>query len=172
MPDLVQGTNVRSLLSDDLWMANPPKSMASALVGSPSWTPYVTTLGGDRLTVRTNRPLPAWLRNVLAELDDLSRLPPNWDSRGAVVPSPAAIRGAIDLLALIMRDDTPPPTIVPTARGTLQLEWHRRGMDVEIEIVGRDHAVALVARGDDQDGSEFVVTSDYSHLVDVIDQIT
>ena len=33
-----------------------------------------------------------------------------------------------------MRPNTPAPSIVPTVRGGLQLEWHQTQIDLEVEI--------------------------------------
>jgi hypothetical protein len=35
-----------------------------------------------------------------------------------------------------MDDDTPEPQIVPTPSGGVQMEWHTRGIDLEIETLG------------------------------------
>ena len=34
-----------------------------------------------------------------------------------------------------MRKDLPSPSIVPTSRGGVQIEWHVKGIDLEIEVV-------------------------------------
>lgn len=34
-----------------------------------------------------------------------------------------------------MQPDTPSPQIIPTAMGTIQLEWHLRGIDLEVEAL-------------------------------------
>jgi len=34
-----------------------------------------------------------------------------------------------------MRDHTPAPSLVPTVRGGVQLEWHLRDIDLEVEVL-------------------------------------
>jgi len=41
----------------------------------------------------------------------------------------------LQVLALVMRDDTPVPSVCPTNRGGVQVEWHERGIDLEIETL-------------------------------------
>ena len=41
---------------------------------------------------------------------------------------------ALQLLAATMRPATPAPIVVPTVRGGLQLEWHQRDVDLEVEV--------------------------------------
>ena len=41
--------------------------------------------------------------------------------------------GGVRLLVGVMRADTPAPLIIPTNRGGVQLEWHTRGIDLEVE---------------------------------------
>jgi len=77
---------------------------------------------------------PAWLAPTIEKLSELLQLPPNWDSyRAAPVRSELAA-ALLTLLIEVMGDDTPPPSVVPTASGGLQAEWHRKGFDLEIEV--------------------------------------
>lgn len=43
----------------------------------------------------------------------------------------------MSLLNEVMEDFTPAPSCVPTSEGGIQLEWHRSGIDLEIEISPR-----------------------------------
>ena len=61
-------------------------------------------------------------------------MPREWDSYAAQPSKLESVEGASDLLLVAMRDDSPAPHVVPTARGFVQLEWHRGGMDLEIEV--------------------------------------
>ena len=82
-----------------------------------------------------SKPLPpAWLEATDASLRELLALPANWDSYGASSIHTESVMAAADLLRAIMRDDSPAPNVVPTPRGFIQLEWHRDGLDLEIEV--------------------------------------
>ena len=62
-------------------------------------------------------------------------LPEGWNSSTARRIDPAAVIWALDLLGKVMQPDTPAPTVIPTARGELELEWHLRGIDLEVHAV-------------------------------------
>ena len=82
----------------------------------------------------TGAPSPEWLEQNEATLEELLKLPANWNSYGAAPIRPDAVEAARDVLGKIVRSDTPPPAVVPTVRGGIQLEWHTQGIDLEIEI--------------------------------------
>ena len=88
---------------------------------------------------------PPWFGAVAARISEILDLPPNWDSYGGHEIDPDCIRAALWLLFRIMRDDTPAPSVVPTSTGSVQLEWHESGLDVEIEVVGPYRYEALYA---------------------------
>lgn len=78
--------------------------------------------------------LPVWLEPVFKKLAELLDLPPNWDSYGAKPVNPETAVYAINLLFDVMNDEMPAPSVVPTNRGGVQLEWHTTRGDLEIEI--------------------------------------
>lgn len=78
--------------------------------------------------------LPASLSSVFSEMTRLLHLDENWDSYGAPRPDPASVRRALELACEVMTESTPPPSVVPTSRGCVQLEWHTRGIDLEVEF--------------------------------------
>jgi hypothetical protein len=77
---------------------------------------------------------PPWVEPTLNALGELLALPANWDSYGAYRVDPESVASAGRALCLVMGSDTIPPTIVPTSEGGIQLEWHARGVDLEIDI--------------------------------------
>jgi hypothetical protein len=77
----------------------------------------------------------AWVAKAEARLKQLVRLTPNWDSYGARPVSERFAGITLGLLDGLMRDTTPLPSIVPTNTGRVQLEWHTKGIDLEVEII-------------------------------------
>jgi hypothetical protein len=57
-----------------------------------------------------------------------------WNSYGARPVDPLKVVAALELLAQVMSDSAPAPTVVPTSRGGVQLEWHTLGIDLEVEV--------------------------------------
>ncbi len=71
-----------------------------------------------------------------------------------------------------MRPGTPRPAIVPLSNGALQIEWHCRGWDVEIEIDGTSGFQAWcceIATGREQ---ETGYTSDLGEILPFIVRIS
>lgn len=85
---------------------------------------------------------PAWIAPTAGALADLLELPSNWNSYGAHPVDAALIQTAFGLLVNAGSEwEFPPPIVVPTSRGGVQLEWHTRGIDLELEVKpdGRHH---------------------------------
>ena len=85
--------------------------------------------------VRVVAPVPPdWLGPTIARLNELLRLPPDWDGYGAEpIDDTTAIR-ALEFLSEHARTTTPPPSVVPLSDGGIQLEWSRESIDIEIEF--------------------------------------
>lgn len=82
---------------------------------------------------------PPWVEPVLRTLGRLLALPAGWDSYGSRAINPACAWAAWQLLSAVLHDDSPAPTVVPTARGGVQIEWHIHGIDLEIEAIAPNH---------------------------------
>ncbi|MCL4850147.1 MAG: hypothetical protein KJZ78_02055 [Bryobacteraceae bacterium] len=79
-------------------------------------------------------PFPAWLKPTIQVLTDLLQLPQNWDGYGASQVREQIAQQALLMLIEVMENDAPPPSIVPLSDGGVQVEWHRRGKNLEIEF--------------------------------------
>lgn len=87
------------------------------------------------LYMLSNAPLPPWWNSARSRLNELGKLAPGWDSYGAKVIASSARAAAIDVLRQITTRKTPPPSIVPTSDGSIQIEWHTRGIDLELRVL-------------------------------------
>jgi hypothetical protein len=114
-----------------------------------------------------------WLAQTEASLRELLKLPANWNSYGAVPVQEESVARAMDLLRRIARPDTPPPTGVPTVRGGVQLEWHRSGIDLELEIGPTGPCEAFYEDADGSAGWSFDPNgSDLSRLTNLTARLT
>ncbi len=77
---------------------------------------------------------PAWLVSARESLMELLQLPPNWDGYGAAPIDQRLAQSALKVLGNVMDEDAPPPSVVPLSDGGIQVEWHRRGRNLEIEF--------------------------------------
>jgi hypothetical protein len=83
--------------------------------------------------IMSNEPL--WLRATVSQLEEILSLDENWDSYGAEPVSFENAEYAVRLLDFVAGLATPAPFIAPTPEGSVQLEWHRAGIDLEVEVV-------------------------------------
>lgn len=90
---------------------------------------------GGTVVIRVLGAVPAWLEPTAAVLEELLWLDSNWDSYGALPVDVDQAFTVLELLGRVMNNDTPHPQLVPTNRGGVQVEWHRSGIDVEIETL-------------------------------------
>ena len=74
-----------------------------------------------------------FVKSVRGVLDLLS-LPAAWDSYSAKPIAPRNAIQAIKLLADLLRSSTPAPAVVPTVQGGIQLEWHTKGVNIEVYV--------------------------------------
>lgn len=115
---------------------------------------------------------PQWRPYVVEKLRELAHLRSNWDGYGAREIEHGHIRSILDLLDGVMKDETPAPWVIPVSDGNIQVEWHLRGCDLEIESVNSSRF--LVSFEDFQEGAEeeFYVDTDLTQLSRVLDRLT
>ncbi len=65
-------------------------------------------------------------------------------------PSETSVLGVLTILAKILDSSAPPPSVVPTHEGGVQVEWHRNGVDLEIEISPDGNAEYFFASPDEE----------------------
>jgi len=87
-----------------------------------------------------------WKKTVEELVDGLAALEPGWDSYAAPAIDPQVISETKLFVGQIATPGTPAPAVVPTVNGTIQLEWHTRSTDTEVEILepGRYYVFASV----------------------------
>jgi hypothetical protein len=75
-----------------------------------------------------------WEVEVVRALVRLAGFSAGWDSYNAPPLRRDAGHFALEILQSVMRPRTPPPQVVPSAAGGVQLEWHEKGIDLELHI--------------------------------------
>lgn len=77
---------------------------------------------------------PEWVENIRIKLNELLNLPDDWDSYGAKKVDVNSTIFVFELLTTLIERDVPEPSIVPTVEGGIQLEWHIKDINFEVEI--------------------------------------
>jgi hypothetical protein len=79
-------------------------------------------------------PEQKWQIEVQKHLLKYVKMEPGWDSYGAPRIGWDAGMFALSILNDVMRTRTPIPQVVPSGAGGVQIEWHQKGVDLELHI--------------------------------------
>jgi len=139
----------------------------------------VLDIGNDAKPSKSNivtldqKRVPEWYRQITNDLYAILSLNDNWDSYGANRISSDVAKAVDDLLIDIMQAHTPAPQTVPSANGSIQLEWHISGIDLEIEVESLSTSRVCFEDGRDEEGGwEGEINYDLSLLVHYINLLT
>ncbi len=143
MTAICSGTRSRDEFVSDADHLFPEDS--STLLGRTSvfWehsfpAPLIFDVPGGSLCLYPVDSVPGWLEPTGRACAELLWLKRDWDSYGARPIEPRNVVAMLEFLVRVMANDTPAPSVVPTSRGSVQVEWHMGGVDVEIEAVSPD----------------------------------
>jgi len=119
-------------------------------------------------------PRPQWISDISKTIQGfVDRLPENWNSYGAKRIQPELTAAAIRLLVEIVQPETPKPEVVPTADGGVQIEWHVRGIDLEIKILSQEKlGVSFEDLGSGQEWSLELNPVDLSVLIQTVSRLS
>jgi hypothetical protein len=116
-------------------------------------------------TIIETRKAPSTTRGyvrTVKTLIELLELPAGWNSYNAKPIRKENVTFAVDLLSRLMHENTPGPSVVPKVRGGVQLEWHTRGVNLEISIDSPDRVKFFA---EDISGSQEPVEKDLDETV-------
>ncbi|MDP2200825.1 MAG: hypothetical protein Q8K07_02310 [Methylicorpusculum sp.] len=117
--------------------------------------------------------IPKWLDQTTSKLYAILSLEDNWDSYGAKRISNRVADAATELLCNIMQANTPAPQVVPSANGSIQLEWHLAGVDLEIEVESANASKVFFEDSLNEESAwEGEISFDLTKLVDYISILT
>jgi hypothetical protein len=77
-----------------------------------------------------------WQLEVQEHMFNYAKLPHGWDTYNAQPIGWNAGLFALSILNDFMRPRTPIPQVVPSTAGGVQLEWHEKGIDLELHFTG------------------------------------
>lgn len=87
--------------------------------------------------VRIEQPKSAWMIALQERFNEIVRLPIGWDGyTGIPVPFTTA-NFAAQIIERLYSKDVEPPSIVPGSDGSMQIEWHVNGYDIELDVLGQ-----------------------------------
>lgn len=110
----------------------------AAITASEATTAQVIPIGDGNRGMPV-RPALHWQASVVRSIAELLKLPENWNSYGSKCVRYDTAMFAILVLENIMAAGTPLPSVVPTAHGGIQFEWHENDVDFEIDVIEPYH---------------------------------
>jgi len=84
-----------------------------------------------------------WLVRVAERCRELFSLPAGWDGYTAQQVDADLIQKAWDFAQVAACSVSGEPSVVPTVSGGVALEWHARGIDLEIELTSTGTIILL-----------------------------
>ncbi len=105
-----------------------------------------------------------WIEALEKRFNDLTALPVGWDGYTGRPVSFTIARFAANLLERLYVPNVPPPSLVPGADGSLQIEWHRNDYDVELDIVGPQKVVAYRHDCQKETDEELELATDFTPI--------
>ena len=114
-----------------------------------------------------------WRPAAARRLDYLKGLPVGWDGHGGLPVTRPAAGFALAVMSAILRPGrTPLPSIMPLSYGGVQLEWHRKAWDIEIEIVRPYEVYAWARNLATGHECELNLAAEFGVLAELIDHIS
>jgi hypothetical protein len=115
--------------------------------------------------------LPQWAEPVLQSLSERWGVRPGWDSYGARPTNPELVVRLLNVISDLLRDDSPPPQIMPLADGGVQAEWHRPGRDLEIVVPADESASYYYFNRATHVEEESELDDSYARVQDLIESL-
>jgi hypothetical protein len=88
------------------------------------------------------------LISALRRVEELMRLPDNWDSYGSPHIETAAAQRILQVLLAAQSEYSPAPQIVPVSGGGMQIEWAVGNCELEVEALPDGSVEFLFVEGD------------------------
>jgi hypothetical protein len=112
---------------------------------------------------------------ISSQLGEFTQYPVGWNSYGAPSLRSDTKEFALSVLNSIMKPRTPPPHVAPSSVGGLHVEWHEKGIDLELHIIAPYDCDVWFSDSRNPDApplSGKIATADFTVLTEPIDSLT
>ena len=113
-----------------------------------------------------------WQRALAPRFEELVRLPLGWDGYRGRPISLACASFTAQILVRLCRSELAPPALVPGSDGSIQIEWHENGYDVELDVQAPNHVIAKRYDLVSDEDEEIQLSNDFTDIVGWIDALT
>jgi hypothetical protein len=125
----------------DAEIDSTPSSSGTTTSDVLSWESIVSAVSAwpsqkrpVRIRVQGFSASPAVVIAAIRSLYSLAELRSGWNSYAARPIGRDVIDHVARWIPTLLQPSTPEPAVVPRVRGGIQLEWHRKGIDLEIYV--------------------------------------
>jgi len=119
-----------------------------------------------------NGGLPGWAAPVLESLAERWGVQAGWDSYQAKPTNPQIVAKLLNIFSDLMREGSAVPTITPLADGGIQAEWHNHGRDLEIVVSVDACPTYYYYNHLTTSEEEGPLEPNYSHVQDLIEEVS
>ena len=124
----------------------------------------VSSLQVPNRQVRVQSPNSVWIQDLKERFNELTSLPRGWDGYDGRPVAFDCAQFAAHLIESLFLRTVRAPQLVPGADGTLQIEWHMNGFDVEIDVLAPYSIVATRFDHVTDVEEEIEIQTDFSEL--------
>ena len=122
-----------------------------------------------RVVVAT--PTSLRMRNLASRFNEVVSLPEGWDGYTGVPVSFATAQFAAQMVERLCVSDVPTPSVIPGTDGSVQVEWHTGGYDVELDVLGPLEVEGYRLNQATGKVDELEIESDFSQIAQWISDI-
>jgi hypothetical protein len=105
-----------------------------------------------------------WIAELNERFNELVSLPYGWDGYSGVPVKFDCATFAANLLERLYFDAVPAPQLVPGSDGSVQIEWHLNGYDIELDVYGPYEVSAVRRKVSTNEVQEIELQTDFTDL--------
>lgn len=136
----------------------------------PTLDSLTSTIIPQHRVVVTTHSSP-WMRDLNSRFNDVVSLPRGWDGYTGVPVSFTTAQFAAQMIERLWVPEVPTPSIIPGTDGSVQVEWHAGGYDVELDVLGPLEVEAYRLNLATGEVDELEIESDFSQIAQWISDI-
>lgn len=147
-------------------MSNALKSITAFQDSRPAIRPdRIAGITSVFTSYRVPQMKSCWFTALKARLNDLTALPVGWDGYAGRPVTFQCAHFVANMLERLCQPDVPPPSLVPGSDGSLQVEWHRKMFDVELDVLDVQRVVATRVNRMTDEEEVIEIQSDFAAIV-------
>lgn len=129
-----------------------------------------TVFTQHRVIVKTHTSV--WMQHLASRFDEIVSLAKGWDGYSAVPVAFGTAEFAAQMIERLCISEVPVPSIIPGSDGSLQVEWHAGGFDIELDVQGPNEVEAYRLNQATGATDELELESDFSQIASWLTELS